>query len=127
MRSRLAARSSAKPGSWMGTRPASSSARRSGTTSRTTTSWPRSAKHAAVTRPTQPAPRTPIGSLPLMCESLLSARRAQALRDREHRLVREPVEQRVHHPVGGAVLLERDHVEALPVEEELVLAAPDLL
>ena len=38
---------------------------RSGTTSRTTTSWPSSAKHAAVTRPTQPAPKTPIalGSL----------------------------------------------------------------
>ena len=31
--------------------------------SRAQTSWPSSAKQAAVTRPTQPTPMTPIGSL----------------------------------------------------------------
>ena len=40
---------------------------RSGRTSRTTTSWPSSAKEAAVTRPTQPAPTTPSGSLAIYC------------------------------------------------------------
>ena len=35
----------------------------SGTMSRAQTSWPSSAKQAAVTRPTQPTPMTPIGSL----------------------------------------------------------------
>ena len=54
--------SSASPGSWIGTSPALSASTFSGTISRTTTLWPSSAKQAAVTRPTQPAPTTPIGS-----------------------------------------------------------------
>ena len=40
--------------------------------SRATTGWPSSAKQAAVTRPTQPTPITPIGSLsPVIASPLL--------------------------------------------------------
>ncbi len=49
--------------SWNGTSPRWSIAIFSGTTSRITTSWPSSAKHAPVTRPTQPAPKIPIFEL----------------------------------------------------------------
>ncbi len=47
----------------MGTSPRASDSTFSGTMSRAHTSWPSSAKQAAVTRPTQPTPMTPIGSL----------------------------------------------------------------
>jgi hypothetical protein len=52
--------SSSSPGSKIGTSPRWSRSTFSCTTSRTTTSWPRSARQAAVTRPTYPAPKTPI-------------------------------------------------------------------
>ena len=55
--------SSGRPGSWIGTSPRESDSTFSGTMSRAQTSWPSSAKQAAVTRPTQPTPMTPIGSL----------------------------------------------------------------
>ena len=52
--------------------------------------------------------------------------RPQALRDREHRLVREPVEQRVDDPVARALPLQHDHVQVRAVVEELVAAAADV-
>ena len=61
-RSAFFATSSASPGSWIGTSPRSSDSIFSGTMSRAQTSCPSSAKQAAVTRPTQPTPITPIGS-----------------------------------------------------------------
>ncbi len=56
------ATSSDRPGSWIGTSPRASDATFSGRMSRAQTSWPSSAKQAAVTRPTQPTPMTPMGS-----------------------------------------------------------------
>ncbi len=59
-RSSFFAISSSRPGSKIGTSPRFSRSIFSGTTSRTTTSWPSSARQAAVTSPTYPAPKTPI-------------------------------------------------------------------
>ena len=52
--------------------------------------------------------------------------RPQPARDREHRLVRERVEQRVHDPVRRAVVAQHDHVQvrARVVEVELAPADP---
>ena len=59
-RSRLRS-SSSRPGSWIGgVSPARSVSIFSALTSIATTRWPSSAKHAAVTSPTQPTPITPI-------------------------------------------------------------------
>ena len=58
--------SSLRPGSWIGSSPRESDSTFSGTMSRAQTSCPSSAKHAAVTAPTQPTPITPIGSLSVM-------------------------------------------------------------
>src|SRR3954454_5907389 len=89
--------------------------------SRTTTSCPSSAKHAPVTSPTQPAPKIPMFAI---CRSLLSGccetanaralparERLETLRDRDHRLIRERVEKRVHNPIRRAVRAQHDHVE----------------
>ena len=46
--------SSGSPGSWIGTSPRESDSTFSGTMSRAHTSWPSSAKQAAVTRPDPP-------------------------------------------------------------------------
>src|SRR5690242_20398035 len=91
-----------------------------------TTSWPSSAKHAPVTRPTQPAPTMPIFTIRRML--LRSLHRLEPLRDREHRLVRERVEQRVHDPVARLAAAQHDHVQVRPrvVERELT-AAEDVL
>src|SRR5688500_20344298 len=94
--------------------------------SRATTGWPSSAKKAAVTSPTQPAPTTPSGSLSI-AGSLIMPARLQALRDREHRLVGEAVEKSVDDPVGAAVLFERVHVQVRPVDEKPVFASLDRL
>ena len=56
---------------------------------------------------------------------LLVGQGLQALGDGEHGLVREGVPQRVHNPIDGAVLLERNDVELRAAEEELVLTAGD--
>ena len=61
-RSAFLATSSGRPGSWMGISPRDSDSTLAATMSRAHTSWPSSAKQAAVTRPTQPTPITPIGS-----------------------------------------------------------------
>src|SRR5204863_3750832 len=119
--------SSARPGSWKGTRPSRRASTFSATTSRTTTSWPRSAKQAAVTRPTQPAPKIPSGSRSAISADNLLVERSQTLRDREHGLVRERIEQRVHHPVARPAGPQDDHVEVRAVVVEVVLAALDHL
>src|SRR5919106_119543 len=77
-------------------------------TSRTTTSFPSSARHAAVTSPTYPAPTTPTRAI---AETLAPRQRPQALRDLDHRLVRELVEQRIHDPDGRLRRLQHDHVQ----------------
>ena len=61
-RSALRASSSSSPGSWIVVSPRASASTFSATMSRAKTGWPSSAKQAAVTRPTQPTPITPIGS-----------------------------------------------------------------
>src|SRR5437588_7063628 len=112
MRSRLRSRISGSSGSWNGSSPACNDEIRSATTSRTITSWPSSAKQPPVTRPTQPAPKMPIVRVSAMpWKRLLAAERREASGDREHGLVRQRVEDRVLDPVGGAVLLQHDHVE----------------
>src|SRR5262245_10489031 len=115
--------SSSRPSSWIGTRPARRPSIFSCTTSRTTTSCPSSAKHPPVTRPTYPAPKTATftGLLPLH-----GAERLQALCDGEHRLVREPVEQRVDHPVARLRCAQHHHVQLRPVVVEVVGAAADV-
>src|SRR5207248_3018959 len=150
IRSRHRSSTSPSPGSWIGTSPACSRSMRAGRTSRITTSWPRSAKHAPVTRPTHPAPKMPTlliaredygcdrgrgsaprdrgsGSRPTFPRaSLVNAlERLEALGDRDHRLVRERVEQRIHDPVGRAVPPQHDHVEVRARVVEVVGAAPD--
>src|SRR2546423_272565 len=55
----------------------------------------------------------------------LLTERPQALRDREHRLVRELVEKGVRHPVGGAVVAQDDHVQVGAGVVEVELAALD--
>ncbi len=60
-RSRLRSTSSASPGSWIGSgAPERNDSIFSASMSTATTRWPTSAKQAAVTRPTQPTPMTPI-------------------------------------------------------------------
>ena len=59
MRSAFDASSSDSLSSWNGTSPRCSESIFDETTSRITISWPSSAKHAPVTRPTQPAPKMP--------------------------------------------------------------------
>src|SRR4029450_6775198 len=58
------ATSSDRPGSKIGTLPLRKSAIRCSSISRHQTSWPSSAKQAALTSPTQPTPMTPIGGGP---------------------------------------------------------------
>src|SRR6185369_416273 len=91
----------------------------SGTTSRMTTSYPSSAKHEPVTRPTQPAPKMPMRAIAMML--LRDLHRLEALRDRQHRLVRERVEQRVDDPVARITGPQHNHVQmrAGVVEREL--------
>src|SRR5215204_2200657 len=98
-RSAFSATSSGSPGSCIGTSPRASDATLSGTMSRAQTSWPNSAKQAAVTRPTQPTPMTPIGSLSMTAAGYLAAATRRA-RDGHHLLLRERLEQRVRDPVG---------------------------
>src|SRR5438034_10422995 len=126
-RSRLRSTSSARPGSWNGIRPARSASIFSGTTSRTTTLWPRSAKQAPVTRPTHPAPKTPRGGFSALTRPTLLVEGLEALRDREHRLVRHRVEERVHDPVARAAGAQHNHVQVRPVEVEVVLPPADHL
>src|SRR5438034_8583462 len=126
IRARFRSSTSGRSGSWNGRCPACSAAIRSGTMSRTTTSCPSSAKQPPVTSPTQPAPK-----IPTVRVSVMPARRSlptewsEPLRDREHRLVRERVEDRVRHPVGRAVLLQHDHVQVRAGVVEVVRPAAD--
>src|SRR3954471_22798987 len=133
-RSRLRSISSGRPGSWIGTSPRSSDSTFSGTISRTTTRCPSSAKQAAVTRPTQPAPTTPIGCFSLMLASQELSRGslgprelAEALRDLQHVGVRNRLDVGIGEPEGALVSLPSDHPQAVPVVVELVVAIPDRL
>src|SRR3712207_4031770 len=92
--------------------------------SRQWTSWPSSAKQAAVTRPTQPAPITPMGSR--SAKRRMSLQRPRRADDREHLLQRQLVRQRVGEPVGALAGLPRDEPDAVAVVVDLHLAAPDL-
>src|SRR3954454_13080055 len=107
--------------------------------SRTYTSWPSSAKQAPVTRPTQPAPMTPMGSREsfirrgsLRHESSKSPRRGfraeltlvqrERLPERlavspgsEHVVLRDRLQQRVRDPVARVLRLPRDEPHALAV------------
>src|SRR2546423_15617973 len=91
--------------------------------SRTYTSWPSSAKQAAVTRPTQPAPMTPMGSRDSFIRrgslrqgsSHLLAERLARPRDREHVVLRDRLQQRVRDPVARVLRLPRDEPDALAV------------
>src|SRR3954453_20060119 len=113
------------PGSKIGTSPRASDSTFSRTMSRTYTSWPSSAKQAAVTRPTQPAPMTPIGSREsfIRGSSLLSAERLARPRDRAQGVFRERLEQRVRDPVGRVLRLPGDQPHALAVLEDHELPA----
>src|SRR3954468_7803538 len=91
-------------------------------TSRITTSWPRSAKQAPVTRPTYPAPNMPI----VATGARLLGDGLQPAGDREHRLVRQLVPQGVHDPVARSVRPVDDHVD-VPARRVDVEAAPGLL
>src|SRR4051812_25903452 len=92
-----------------------------------TTGWPISAKQAALTRPTQPTPMTPIAGLSLAftMRKLLLFVFAQRGRDREHLALVERLQQGVVDPVGALVRLEADQPQAVAVVEELVLPAVD--
>src|SRR4051795_12312175 len=102
--------------------------------SRTYTSWPNSAKQAAVTSPTQPAPMTPIGSresLMRPCSLRHGGEHARALRlerlraagDLDHVVLRDPLEQRVRDPVGRVLRLPRDEADPVAVLEDHQLAS----
>src|SRR3954447_19235433 len=96
--------------------------------SRTYTSWPSSAKQAAVTRPTHPAPMTPMGSREsfirrgrlrqrVQAEGSLAERLAVP-RDREHVVLRDRLQQRVRDTVARVLRLPRDEPDALAVLED---------
>src|SRR5215208_3208282 len=123
-RSAFFATSSGRPGSWIGTSPRESDSTFSGMMSRAQTSWPSSAKHVAVTRPTQPAPTTPIGSLAMTAAGYLAAAPCRA-GDGHHLLLGERLEQGVGDPVrrlGGAP---RHQAQPVTREVQLVLTAAD--
>ena len=128
-RSAFFATSSGRPGSWIGTSPRASDSTFSATMSRAQTSWPSSAKQAAVTRPTQPTPMTPIGSRSRSCgaEATREASRApRRARDGQHLLLGQRLQQRVRDPVDGLGRAPRDQPQAVAVEVQLVLAPADL-
>src|SRR5204862_7094754 len=122
-RSRFRSTSSARRGSWNGTRPALSASIRGWTMSRMITLCPSSAKHAPVTRPTQPAPNTPIAGFSRLTRRSLAGHGPKPARDRQHRLVQERVQQRVHDPVAGAACAEHHHVQVAAAVVEVVAPA----
>src|SRR6266480_3015299 len=95
--------------------------------SRMMTWWPSSAKQAPVTRPTQPAPNTPIAGFSLLTRRSLAGHGPEALCDRQHRLVRERVQQGVYNPVAGAARAKHHHVQVAAGVVEVVAPAADPL
>src|SRR3954470_13519985 len=91
--------------------------------SRTYTSWPSSAKQAAVTRPTQPAPMTPMGSRDSFIRRVRLAERLARPRDSEHVVLRDRLKQRVRDPVARVLRLPRDEAHPLAVLVDLELPA----
>src|SRR6476646_9589738 len=90
--------------------------------SRTCTSCPSSAKQAAVTRPTQPAPITPMGSRAFMRRMTLQGLGRAG--DADHLPRTERLQQRVGHPVHRVLLPPGDQAKPVAVEEQLELAVP---
>src|SRR5215207_9383009 len=123
-RSAFLATSSGSPGSWIGTSPPERASTLSARMSRAHTSWPSSAKQAAVTRPTQPTPMTPIGSLSMTAAGYLAAATRRA-RDGHHLLLRERLEQRVRDPVGRLGRAPGHEPQPVAREVQLVLPPPD--
>src|ERR671920_1670237 len=109
----------------MGTSPRASDSTFWGTMSRAQTWWPSSAKQAAVTRPTQPTPMTPIGSF-------VSATRPSRLQsahgagDGKHLLLVQGEQEGVRDPVDGPRRAPRDQAQAVAVVGQLVGAPADL-
>src|SRR5215471_15135864 len=101
---------------------------RSGRTSRTTTSFPRSAKHAPVTRPTYPAPKIAIRATGPSLVGPSATERPEALRDGDHRSVRELVQDRVRDPVDRFRRAHGDHLDraARRVDQELPVVVEEL-
>src|SRR5215212_2686 len=128
-RSAFLATSSGRSGSWIGTSPRASDSTFSAKMSRAHTSWPSSAKQAAVTSPTQPTPITPIGSLSSVIEASRLPRdleRPHRSGDREHLLLAERQQQRVGDPVDRLRGVPGDETQAVAVVGQLVDAAADL-
>src|SRR5437764_9860229 len=124
-RSRFRSSRSARPGSKIGTSPRRRDSTFSRTMSRQCTSCPSSAKHAAVTSPTQPAPITPIGSR----SGTLGAYLSQGLRrtrDPEELALRQRLRERVRDPVDRGVGLPGDEAGPGAVAVQHVLPAADL-
>src|SRR4029450_12456179 len=123
-------------GSWIGTSPRRRASTLATSISTATTGWPISAKHVAVTSPTQPAPTTPIGSCAFIAATpgaslllLLGLRRSDPvhrLRDGEHLILLQRLQQRVVEPVRALVCPPRDEAQPVAVEEQVVLATADL-
>src|SRR5215216_3840332 len=100
----------------MGTSPLCSDSTFSSTMSRAMTGWPSSAKQAAVTRPTQPTPITPIGSFPGATVHLSLFR--LRIRDdhvrgpchTEHLVIGKGIEQVIGDPVAVVAAMPGDHI-----------------
>src|SRR5690606_23731017 len=88
-----------------------------------TTSWPRSAKQQAVTRPTQPTPITPIASRFSVIS--LSVQLPCARCDSEHLLLGESMGERIDHPVRTALGLPAHQAQAVAIVEEQVITPVD--
>src|SRR3982750_1277766 len=95
--------------------------------SRTYTSCPSSAKQAAVTRPTHPAPMTPMGSresfirrgrLRQTVQRTALTERLAVPRDGELVVLRDRLKQRVRDPVARVLRLPRHEPHALAVLED---------
>src|SRR4051794_40811039 len=121
-RSEFLIRSSDRPGSKIGTSPRASDSIFSCTMSRTWTSWPSSAKQAAVTSPTQPAPITPMGSRAFMRRLTLQGLGGAG--DVDHLPRGERLEQRVRDPVDGVLVAPCHQPQTVAVVEQLQLAVP---
>src|SRR5690606_9541278 len=119
----LRSKSSSIPGSWIVVSPRRSVATFPSSMSIATTSWPRSAKQVAVTRPTQPTPITPMASR--FSVMSLSVQLSRARGDREHLLLGERVGERIDHPVRAALGLPADQSQTVAIVEEQVLATVD--
>ena len=133
-RSALRLSSSSRPGSWIVISPRESASTFSGRMSRAITRWPTSAKQAAVTRPTQPTPITPIGSLLAAHRFALPLLRfwfgnlhVGRARHPDHLVVAQRIEQVVGDPVGVVAAVPGDQRDPVAVDVDVVFATVDRL